>query len=219
VPFVRASRDKRGYEHFFLVQNGADYRGKGRPSVLYWFRTPPNVKVGREPFDDSAARALEAQHPDLTFDWKALRNTPVPTVQPEYWRERRRAQRAERRLREADERESDAAVVVDEEPGVEETVALAEGTVGPDVQPVAESFTAVNPGVNAAATPPSGDTSAGHRRHRRRRRRGGRHRANHSTADSRPAQTAAPAPSSSSLGDPTFQTEGWRGSHGDHEGE
>jgi hypothetical protein len=218
VPFVRASRDKRGYEHFFLVQNGADYRGKGRPSVLYWFRTPPNVKVGREPFDDSAARALEAQHPDITFDWKALRNTPVPTVQPEYWRERRRAQRAERRLREVDERESDAAVVVDEEPGVEETVALAEGTVGPDVQPVAESFTAVNAGVNAAVTP-SADTSAGHRRHRRRRRRGGRHRANHSTADSRPAQTAAPAPSSSSLGDPTFQTEGWQGSHGDHEGE
>jgi hypothetical protein len=217
VPFVRASRDKRGYEHFFLVQNGADYRGKGRPSVLYWFRTPPNVKVGREPFDDSAARALEAQHPDITFDWKALRNTPVPTVQPEYWRERRRAQRAERRLREADERESDAAVVVDEEPGVEETVALADGTVRPDVQPVAESFTAANAGANAAVT--SGDTSAGHRRHRRRRRRGGRHRANHSTADSRPAQTAAPAPSSSSPGDPTFQTEDWRGSHGDHEGE
>jgi hypothetical protein len=217
VPFVRASRDKRGYEHFFLVQNGADYRGKGRPSVLYWFRTPPNVKVGREPFDDSAARALEAQHPDITFDWKALRNTPVPTVQPEYWRERRRAQRAERRLREADERESDAAVVVDEEPGVEETVALADGTVRPDVQPVAESFTAANAGANTAVT--SGDTSAGHRRHCRRRRRGGRHRANHSTADSRPAQTAAPAPSSSSPGDPTFQTEDWRGSHGDHEGE
>ena len=217
MPFVRASRDKRGYEHFFLVQNGADYRDKGRPSVLYWFRTPPNVKVGRAPFDDSAARALEAQHPDIAFDWKALRNTPIPTVQPEYWRERRRAQRAERRLREADERESGAAVVVDEEPGVEETVVFAD-TVGRDVQPVAESFTAANAGVNAAVTS-SGDTSAGHRLHRRRRRRGGRHRANHSPADSGPPQAAAPAPSSSSLGDPTIQTEGWRGSHGEHEGE
>jgi hypothetical protein len=216
VPFVRASRDKRGYEHFFLVQNGADFRGTGRPSVLYWFRTPPNLKIGREPFDDSAARALEAQHPDITFDWKALRNTPVPAAQPEYWRERRRAQRAERRLREADERESDAAVV--EEPGVGETVASTAGMVGPDVQPVAESFTAANAGVNAAVTP-SGDSSAGHRRHRRRRRRGGRPRGTHSAADIRPAQTPAHAPSSSSLGDPTFQTEGWRGSRGENEGE
>jgi hypothetical protein len=216
VPFVRASRDKRGYEHFFLVQNGADFRGKGRPDVLYWFRTPPNVKVGREPFDDSTARALEAQHPGITFDWEALRNTPVPAAQPEYWRERRRAQRAERRLREADERESDAAAV--EEPGVGETVASTEGMVGPDVQPVAESFTAANAGVTAAVTP-SGDRSAGHRRHRRRRRRGGRPQGTHSTAESRPAQTAAHAPSSSSLGDPTYQAEGWRGSRGDNEGE
>lgn len=218
MPFVRASRDKRGYEHFFLVQNGADFHGKGRPSVLYWFRTPPNVKVGREPFDDSAAQALESQHPDIIFDWKALRNTPVPTAQPEYWRERRRAQRAERRLREANERESDAAVPVDEEAGVEETVALTEGAVRPDAEPLAASFTAANAGVNAAGSP-SGDTPAGHRRHRRRRRRGGRHRATHSTADSRPTQTGAQAPSSSSLGDPTSPSEGWRGHCGDNEGE
>jgi hypothetical protein len=219
VPFVRASRDKRGYEHFFLVQNGAD-RGKGRPSVLYWFRTPPNVKVGREPFDDSAARALEAQHPDITFDWEALRNTPAPTAQPEYWRERRRVQRAERRLREADERESDATAVVDvdEEPGGGEAVALAEGAAAPDIQPVAESFAAATAVGNAAVTP-SGGTSAGHRRHRRRRRRRGRHPGTHSTADSLPAQTTAHAPSSSSLGDPTSQPDAWQGRRGDNEGE
>ena len=71
VAFLRFSRDKRGYENFYLVQP-TNRRGKSRPRMLYWFRTPPNVKVGREPFDPDVRRALEAQNPDVTFDWHAI---------------------------------------------------------------------------------------------------------------------------------------------------
>ena len=41
MPFVRFSRDRRGYEHVYLVDN----REHGRSRVIFWFRTPPGVKV------------------------------------------------------------------------------------------------------------------------------------------------------------------------------
>ena len=91
MPSVRFSRDKRGYEHVYLV-DAPDGRGKrSRPRLLYWFRSPPGVRVGREPFDDAVQRALEAQHPDLKFDWRKLRATPMPPPEVESWKERRRA--------------------------------------------------------------------------------------------------------------------------------
>ena len=40
--------------------------------MLYWFRTPPNVKVGRLPLDAEAIRAVEAHNPDVTFDWNKM---------------------------------------------------------------------------------------------------------------------------------------------------
>src|SRR6185436_21021516 len=67
VAYLRFSRDKRGYEHFYLVQ--PSNRGKARPRMLYWFRTPPGIKVGRSPFDPDMRRELEAQNPDVVFDW------------------------------------------------------------------------------------------------------------------------------------------------------
>ena len=93
MAFLKFSRDKRGYEHFYLVQP-SNRRGKSASRVLYWFRTPPNVKVGREPFDEATRRTLEAQHPNVTFDWANLAATPVPAPEPERWRERRSAERA-----------------------------------------------------------------------------------------------------------------------------
>jgi hypothetical protein len=96
VPFLRFARDKRGYEYLSLVQPSTNRRGKVRQRLLYWFRTPPDLKVGREPFDPGVRRALEAQHPDVTFDWERLVNTPIPPPAPdvERWRERRKAERA-----------------------------------------------------------------------------------------------------------------------------
>src|SRR5205085_5027747 len=93
VAFLKFSRDKHGYEHFYLLQ--PHNRGKGPPRLLYWFRTPPGVKVGRSPFDPEARRALEARYPDVVFDWETIIHTPIPppaAVEP--WRERRRIERA-----------------------------------------------------------------------------------------------------------------------------
>src|SRR5207244_3092172 len=98
---LRFSRDKRGYEHFYLVQP-SDRRGKSHARILYWFRTPPNVRVGREPFDDAIRRALESQYPDVRFDWKKLADTPIPRAEPEGWRERRDAVRAARAATQAE---------------------------------------------------------------------------------------------------------------------
>jgi hypothetical protein len=122
VPFVRFSRDKRGYEHTYLVQP-VNKRGKSsRPRVLYWFRSPPGVKVGRAPFDEAAQRALEAQNPGVVFDWPTIISTPMPPVDPEPWRERRRVERAERAARK--ETTSDAA----NEPGDESREPLSDAS-------------------------------------------------------------------------------------------
>src|SRR6185369_6430791 len=67
---------------------------KVRPRVLYWFRSPPDVKVGRQPFDPSIRRALEAQNPDVNFDWRSIVETPIPSADADKWRERRRAEKA-----------------------------------------------------------------------------------------------------------------------------
>ena len=51
--------------------------------MLYWFRTPPNVKVGRLPLDAEAIRAVEVHNPDVTFDWnKMLKVRATPAVGP-----------------------------------------------------------------------------------------------------------------------------------------
>ena len=94
MAFLKFSRDKRGVENFFIVQPTTNRRGKVRPRVLYWFRSPPDVKVGRQPFDPSIRRALEAQNPDVNFDWRSIVETPIPSADADKWRERRRAERA-----------------------------------------------------------------------------------------------------------------------------
>lgn len=96
MAFLRFSRDKRGYEHFFLVETTIGRRGKSRARVLYWFRTPPGIKVGREPFDPEIRRALESKNPGVAFDWERILSTPIPSVETEKWRERRRAEKERR---------------------------------------------------------------------------------------------------------------------------
>ncbi|HEX3701868.1 MAG TPA: hypothetical protein VHU82_00965 [Vicinamibacterales bacterium] len=94
MPFLRFSRDKRGYENFYLVEP-TTRRGRSRTRILYWFRTPPGVKVGRLPFDEPMRRALEARYPKVAFEWQKLIDTPIPPPAPdvERWRERRRLER------------------------------------------------------------------------------------------------------------------------------
>lgn len=46
--------------------------GRQRSRLLYWFRTPPGVKVGRAALDEGAIRLIETTHPDVEFDWTRI---------------------------------------------------------------------------------------------------------------------------------------------------
>ena len=185
MAFLRFSRDKRGVENFYLVQQTANRRGKVRPRVLYWFRSPPDVKVGREPFDPQVRRALEAQNPGIDFDWRAIVETPIPSADADKWRERRRADRAAKHA--AAQEESDESVEADrlttgDEPAPEAAAAPPEAAI--EASEMIRSPESPQPG---PAAPHSGD--ANRKRRRRRRSGGGR-------------EGGAPAASNSSSGDP-----------------
>src|SRR4029079_1147305 len=70
LPHLRIARDRRGYETTALVEAGG--RRRGGHLLLYFFRTPPSVRVGREAIDPEAMRLLEQHNPDVTFDWGRL---------------------------------------------------------------------------------------------------------------------------------------------------
>jgi hypothetical protein len=83
LPFLRFARDKRGYETTALVHAFRGRHGRTRQKLLYWFRTPPSVKVGRPALDEEAIRWIEEHNPDIDFDWpKILESTP-PASPPE----------------------------------------------------------------------------------------------------------------------------------------
>ena len=71
MPFLRVIRDKRGYETTYLM-HWCREGNKQRSRILYVFRTPGGVHVGREALDADVLKLLEAQHPDIEFDWNAV---------------------------------------------------------------------------------------------------------------------------------------------------
>ena len=75
---MRFDRDRRGYETTALIEPAARGRGK---RLLYWFRTPPGVRVGRAPIDETAIRLLEQHNPDVQFDWTRILKAP-PGAEP-----------------------------------------------------------------------------------------------------------------------------------------
>jgi hypothetical protein len=56
-------------------------RGRGK-RLLYWFRTPPGVRVGRAPIDETAIRLLEQHNPDVQFDWTRILKAPPAAEGP-----------------------------------------------------------------------------------------------------------------------------------------
>ena len=90
MPFLRVIRDKRGYETTYLMdwyRDGARQRSR----VLYVFRTPGGVRVGRDSLDPAVLREIEARYPDVVFDWKSvLGNRQVIDSAPEIRRPRRK---------------------------------------------------------------------------------------------------------------------------------
>ena len=170
MAFLRFTRDKRGYEHFALVQP-TTRRGKSASRVLYWFRTPPDIKLGREPFDAEVRRELEARYPDVTFDWRKILETPIPSADADKWRERRRLERAERAARHAMEREDEEqnGAESSEAPAhVIEAAAEASPSMATDVEVTPD------PAVTSSETPTAPISESETRRRKRRRRRGRR---------------------------------------------
>ena len=91
MPYLRFSRDQRGYENTYVLHT---YRRDGRtlPRLLYWFRTPPSLKVGRHALDADAIRAIEESNPDLAFDWTKMLKVRPATILEE--RRRRTSSKA-----------------------------------------------------------------------------------------------------------------------------
>lgn len=183
---MRFARDKRGYEHTYLIH--ASNR-KGAPArILYWYRTPPGVKVGRIAFDDDVRKALELQYPSIVFDWPRLMDAPPPPPDVEHWRERRRLEKAARQARQAAERDDrpEAAAGPDHPDGADAPagpawtaevpvpVGRAEAAPVPAEPRAADDVAGVAAGADRPMEgPATGDSGT---RPRKRRRRGGRRR-------------------------------------------
>lgn len=80
---------------------GSRRRGKPRSRILYWFRTPPGVRVGRAALDEEAIRLLEEHNPDVEFDWTRILKggqeaTPSVPFIPAQYQERRAKDRSAR---------------------------------------------------------------------------------------------------------------------------
>ena len=75
---------------------GGRRRGKSRPRILYWFRTPPGVRIGRSALDEAAIRLIEEHNPDVEFDWtRILKGQDAPAEQKAPQQDRRGRPRRE----------------------------------------------------------------------------------------------------------------------------
>jgi hypothetical protein len=177
VPFLRFSRDKRGYEHTYLVQ-ATNRRGKPvRPRILYWYRTPPGIRLGRTPFDAEVRKTLEAQNPGIVFDWEVLAATQFPAQEPEYWRERRRAEKAAKQARREDD-DPDLELAESDVPVAAVEAAETAGESLPSGEPH-DPDAALEPSLAAIGSDEGSSAvvaAAGDAVARKRRRRGGRRR-------------------------------------------
>ena len=176
MPAVRFSRDKRGYEYVYLVHTPTRRGKPGRTRVLCWYRTPPGVRIGRKPFDEEVQRTVEQQNPGVTFDWPAIIKAEMPPPDmTEFWRERRRLEKAARQERRAAEAEESGETV---EPDVAESLESIPVEASA-VDAVAEELTDAAPGVDPVPDA-GGDgadaAGASPAQKKRRRRRGGRRR-------------------------------------------
>jgi hypothetical protein len=89
VPFLRVIRDKRGYETTYLMHWFRDGQ-RQRSRILYVFRSPGGVRVGRQVLEPEVLREIERHHPDVEFDWASVREQKqVIDTAPEPRRRRR----------------------------------------------------------------------------------------------------------------------------------
>jgi hypothetical protein len=84
VVSLRVTRDKRGYEHVYVVAD-ARRRGRADSRLLYWVRMPGGLRVGRDPFDPDTREALQRANPDVEFDWPALTRSLAQSLAAARW--------------------------------------------------------------------------------------------------------------------------------------
>jgi hypothetical protein len=134
VPFLRVIRDKRGYETTYLMHWFRE-GNRQRSRILYAFRTPGGVRVGRDSLDPDVLREIEARHPDIAFEWKAIRDN-LQVIEPAVEQRRRRPR------------------------GEEAPPAAVQPAASPVAAPLAASEPAPVPAPEALSGPTSGATSA-----------------------------------------------------------
>lgn len=88
MPFLRVIRDKRGYETTYLMHWFRD-GNRQRSRILYVFRTPGGVRVGRDPLEPAVLREIETRHPDIAFEWRTIRDNQQ-IIEPAVEQRRRR---------------------------------------------------------------------------------------------------------------------------------
>ncbi len=96
MPFLRVIRDKRGYETTYLMHLYRDGQ-RQRSKILYVFRTPGGVRVGRDPLEPDVLRQIESQYPDIPFNWQMVRESQQvieTSVEPRRRRPRREEETA-----------------------------------------------------------------------------------------------------------------------------
>jgi hypothetical protein len=157
-------------------------QGRTETVVLYWFRTPPYIKVGRTALDAETRQQLEELYPDITFDWnRILREPPQPlpereAVRRKEQRDAREARRKRKRPLETPELAEPAERSDLEEPAEPAPEREEDLTAEPPDETETDFFeTAAVPTTEDSAPPagspsPSAPAGAGKRRRRRRRR-------------------------------------------------
>jgi len=137
LPFLRLTRDRRGFENTFLLH--ADRPGD-RLRLLYWYRTAPGIVLGRSPLDEDAIRTIEDSHPDIDFDWPAilaLSEVMTPEDEAPVRPQKRKKPQGPREHQPRDQRPRDARS--DQQPADEESEAQDPGSEAFDVPESAEA--------------------------------------------------------------------------------
>ena len=88
MPFLRVIRDKRGYETTYLMHWFRD-GNRQRSRILYAFRTPGGMRVGRDPLEPEILREIDARHPEIAFEWTVIRDNQQ-IIEPAVEQRRRR---------------------------------------------------------------------------------------------------------------------------------
>jgi hypothetical protein len=161
LPYLRFSRDKRGYEHTFVVHSDRR-RGRSRTRILYWFRTPPGVKVGRSALDEVAIKSIEENNPDIEFDWTRILKEQSSSESAQSQRPPNVDRRSARRSQDARARPSVPAERIDLEPASSPGPSLSSPHASldqpdnavpfPEPEPIVDQLATLDPGITADET-------------------------------------------------------------------